>query len=172
MHPCNRIPTGATASKSAPASYRRTALYAFLAGLLMALAACATQPGQEPAPPEAQIRALLDAQQLAWNRGDIEDMMQGYWHDDALRFDTNSATIFGWQALYDRYRTRYPDRAAMGKLQFSDMQIHLIDADHASIDGSWELQRASDRPHGTFTLGLRRFKESWKIVQDHTELAP
>jgi len=150
----------------------RAALRALGASLLVALAACATQAGEQAAPPEAQIRALLAAQQLAWNRGDIEDVMQGYWHDAALRFETGTTTLQGWQALYDRYRTRYPDRAAMGRLQFSDLQVQLIDIEHASVSGGWELQRASDRPHGSFTLGLRRFKDGWKIVQDRTELAP
>jgi hypothetical protein len=140
--------------------------------LVLALAACATRPGEEPAPPQAQIHALLDAQQLAWNRGDIEGFMQGYWHNDALRFDSGSTMMLGWQATYDRYRARYPDRAAMGRLEFSDMQITLLDRDHASVTGGWALQRAADRPHGSFVLSIRRFKDDWKIVQDRTEIAP
>ena len=149
----------------------RAAIRALLLTTLLALAACATQPGAGTASPEAQIRALLDAQQLAWNRGDIEGFMQGYWHDDALRFDAGTTSTSGWQATYERYLRRYPDRAAMGRLQFSDVQVLLLDADNARVTGGWELQRAADRPHGTYILNLRRFKYDWKIVQDRTEVA-
>lgn len=150
----------------------RSALRGMLPALLLALAACAARPGAAPVPPDAQIHALLDAQQLAWNRGDIDGFMQGYWHSDALRFDAGTTTTFGWQATRDRYSVRYPDRAAMGRLQFSDVQVNLLDADRASVSGGWELQRAADRPHGSFVLACRRFKGDWKIVQDRTEVAP
>ena len=153
--------------------WRRHRLFGWLAPLLLVLNACALQPGQAPAPPEAQIRALLDAQQLAWNRGDLEDFMQGYWHDDALRFDSGSTTMLGWQATHDRYVARYPDRRAMGRLTFADLSVHLIDEQHAEVTGSWALERAAaDRPHGKFVLSLRHIKDNWKIVQDRTEVAP
>lgn len=146
---------------------------AFVMALVMlSIAACSIQPDEPIASPEAQIRALMDAQQLAWNRGDIEDFMQGYWHDDRLRFESGTTTMSGWQATYDRYLKRYPDRAAMGTLQFSNVQITALDKDHATVTGGWALLgRANDIPHGTFVLDLRRFDKNWKIIKDHTESA-
>jgi hypothetical protein len=140
--------------------------------VMSSLAACSMQPDESIAPADKQIRALMDAQQLAWNRGDIEDFMQGYWHDDRLRFESGTTTMSGWQATYDRYLKRYPDRAAMGTLQFSNVQITTLDKDHATATGGWALLgRANDVPHGTFVLDLRRFDKNWKIVKDHTESA-
>jgi ketosteroid isomerase-like protein len=114
------------------------------------------------------IRAVLDAQVAAWNRGDVEGFMAGYWKSDETLFAGANGFSRGWQALLDRYRKNYPDRKAMGKLSFSDLEIHVLSKDAAYIVGQWQLERESDRPGGVFTLIARRFPEGWRIVHDHT----
>ncbi len=117
---------------------------------------------------EAGIRAVLDAQEAAWNRGDLEAFMAGYWKSDRTAFVGSSGILRGWQAVLDRYRRTYPDRAAMGRLTFSDLEITVLAPDAALVLGRWELERASDRPGGVFTLVARKFPEGWRIIHDHT----
>ena len=117
---------------------------------------------------QTEIRSLLEAQQEAWNRGDIDAFMAGYWKSDKTEFVGAGGIIRGWQAVMDRYRKSYPDRAAIGKLAFSDLQITMLCPDSAYILGRWQLERASDRPGGVFTLVARKFPEGWRIVHDHT----
>ncbi|MFZ0885288.1 MAG: nuclear transport factor 2 family protein [Candidatus Acidiferrales bacterium] len=118
--------------------------------------------------PESQIRALLETQTDAWNRGDIDAFMTGYWKSDQTAFVGANGLTRGWQGLLDRYHKNYPDRAAMGHLTFSDLEIHVLCPDAAFAIGQFHLQRVNDAPAGIFTLDFKKFPEGWRIVVDHT----
>ena len=115
-----------------------------------------------------QIRWLLDRQTTAWNRGDIEAFMEGYWKSEETEFVGANGVSRGWQALSDRYQKNYPDRKAMGQLSFSNLEIHIVCAEAAFVIGQFKLERENDRPTGFFTLNFRRFPDGWRIVADHT----
>ena len=138
--------------------------------ILLVLAGCAAAP--PAADVEAtSIRAVLAGQAAAWNRGDIDGFMQGYWNSEQLRFASGGSVTYGWAAANQRYHAHYPDRAAMGTLAFSDLDVELLAPDAAIVFGHWALQREHDRPHGLFTLVLRKTPEGWKISRDHTSAA-
>jgi ketosteroid isomerase-like protein len=137
----------------------------FIALLALYLVACATVP---PADDTAGIKALLTAQSAAWNRGDIDAFMQGYWNDEALRFASGDSVTYGWAAANQRYHAHYPDRATMGTLEFSELEVEMVGPDAALVFGHWALQRDKDRPHGLFSLLLRRTAQGWKVTRDHT----
>lgn len=115
----------------------------------------------------AEITKVMTDQADAWNRGDIEGFMAGYWKSERLVFVSSDVTR-GWQPTLDRYKKNYDSRAKMGTLSFSDLEIDVFSKDAACVLGSWSLAREKDNPHGKFTLIFKRFKDGWKIVQDHT----
>jgi len=117
---------------------------------------------------ESDIRAVMNDQVAAWNRGDIEGFMSGYWRSDKLTFVSGSNVTRGWQPTLDRYKKNYDSREKMGTLAFSDLEITVLSKDAAVVLGSWSLTREKDNPHGKFTLVFRKFKDGWRIVQDHT----
>jgi len=131
-------------------------------------------PAQSSASAETDsaLRSLLQMQVDAWNRGDISAFMEGYWKSDATAFVSSSGVSRGWQTLLDRYRRSYPNRAAMGQLQFSDLEITPLGPDAALILGRWQLVHETDRPGGVFTLIARRFPDGWRIIHDHTSSVP
>ena len=114
-----------------------------------------------------EIVGVMNAQSAAWNRGDIEGFMQGYWNSEKLVFVSSRVTR-GWQPTLENYKRGYPTREAMGTLTFSDLEVNVLSKDAAVVLGSWSLQRANDNPKGKFTLIFRRMKEGWRIVHDHT----
>lgn len=116
----------------------------------------------------AEIRAVMDNQVAAWNRGDIEEFMQGYWNSENLVFVSGANVTRGWKPTVERYKKNYDSREKMGVLTFSDLQIDILSKDAAVVLGSWSLQREKDNPHGKFTLIFRKFKDGWRIVHDHT----
>ncbi len=116
----------------------------------------------------AQIRAGLDMQAAAWNRGDVDTFMEGYWKSEETVFVGANGLVRGWQAVLERYQRNYPDRKAMGHLTFSNFEVHLMCADAAFVIGQYHLERESDHPSGIFTLDFRKFPEGWRIVADHT----
>ena len=119
----------------------------------------------------AEIRAVLHAQQDAWNRGDIDGFMNGYARADTTVFISGDEVTRGWKTVRDRYINKYGDRAKMGRLTFSDLEIEQLGPDSALSLGRWELKRANDTPHGRFTLIFRHTPDGWRIVHDHTSAA-
>ncbi|MDT5060759.1 MAG: hypothetical protein QOH63_1218 [Acidobacteriota bacterium] len=116
----------------------------------------------------AAIRAVLDAQVAAWNRGDIEGFMDGYWRSDETVFVSGDTVTHGWQTVLDRYKKGYSTREKMGTLTFSELEIKVVSKDTAVALGRWQLARSGDTPHGRFTLIFRHKAEGWRIVHDHT----
>ena len=119
----------------------------------------------------AEILPLLQSQAEAWNRGDIDAFMQTYAPVDDLRFASGGNVTYGWKPTLERYKQRYPDRAAMGTLTFSELVVTELSRDAALVFGHWQLARAHDAPHGLFTLLVRRTAAGWKIFADHTSSA-
>jgi len=118
-----------------------------------------------------KITAVMTAQQTAWNAGDIDGFMQGYWISPALRFASGGTVTTGWQETRDRYHAGYADKAAMGALTFSNLNVSLLSNDAAVVHGAWALQRQDDDPSGLFTLIFRRVDGDWKIISDTTTSA-
>ncbi len=114
------------------------------------------------------ISAVLNAQQTAWNRGDVDAFLGGYWHSPELTFSGSSGVARGWDGVLTRYKKNYPDRAAMGQLDFSDLEFRFLGPDAALVLGRWHLKRETDDLGGVFTLVWQRFPEGWKIIHDHT----
>lgn len=110
----------------------------------------------------------MDDQVAAWNRGDIDGFMVGYWRSEKLTFVSGTDVTRGWQQTLDRYKKTYDSRAKMGTLAFTDLEFTIAEDDIAVVIGSWSLAREKDNPHGKFTLTFRKFKEGWRIVLDHT----
>jgi beta-aspartyl-peptidase (threonine type) len=115
-----------------------------------------------------EVRAVLDAQVAAWNRGDIEGFMSGYAQSPDTTFVSGNTVTRGWQTVLDRYKKGYDSREKMGVLTFSELEITPLGKDAAVVLGRWELKRAADTPAGRFTLIFRRTRAGWRIVHDHT----
>ncbi len=136
--------------------------------LLVFAAVASAQNDRQRSAIESDIRAVMNDQSAAWNRGDIEGFMRGYWNSEKLVFVSGPNVTYGWQPTLDRYKKSYDTRSKMGTLTFSDLEINVISKDAAVVLGSWALKRDSDEPKGKFTLIFRKLKEGWRIVHDHT----
>lgn len=123
---------------------------------------------------KSEILAVLTAQAEAWNRGDLDAFLTGYWKSEETVFAGGDKVHRGFDAMAARYRSSYPTREKMGQLAFSNVAFEQLDADRAVVTGSWELTLAGSdkKPGGVFTLLWRRFPDGWKIVHDHTSSRP
>jgi ketosteroid isomerase-like protein len=123
---------------------------------------------------KASLVQVLDNQRAAWNQGNLEEFMEGYWHSEDLTFYSGNDIRHGWQATIDRYRKSYQSEGKeMGKLAFDDVEVDLIGSDNALVRGRWELtMKDGTNPKGLFTLRFRHLPEGWRIVHDHTSVKP
>lgn len=117
------------------------------------------------------VRAVLEAQKDAWNRGDIAGYMAGYDRSLNTTFVSGDNVSRGWQTVHDRYQKNYNSREKMGSLTFSDLEVTVVSKDAAVMLGRWHLSRATDEPHGRFTLIFRKTQQGWRIIHDHTSSA-
>lgn len=117
---------------------------------------------------EKEIKAVLEKQRLDWNNGDMIGYMQGYLKSDSLLFVGKTGPFYGWEKNLQVYQQVYPDKAAMGNLTFDIIQIKMIDKKYAFVLGGWNLQMEKGEQKGFFTLLVKKFKEGWKIVVDHS----
>jgi ketosteroid isomerase-like protein len=114
------------------------------------------------------ILKLLDTQTAAWNKGDLQGFMKGYWENDSLRFIGKSGITYGWNNTLANYKRGYPDTAAMGKLQFTILVVKKLSSRYFEVVGKWYLKRSIGDASGHYTLLLRKIKGSWVIVSDHS----
>ncbi len=114
------------------------------------------------------VEEVLMQQQSAWNAGDIVGFMQGYWHNDSLKFVSKNGITQGWQTTLEHYQKSYPDKKAMVQLEFTILSAQRTGRKTAVVLGKWKLVREKDEPAGYFTLFFKKIHHKWLIVMDHT----
>lgn len=154
-----------------------------LSAILLFFAACqnpepaneqsTTKPSAEANPTdaeatEAELRNIMDGQIESWNSGDIDGFMSAYWENERMTFIGSRGLSYGWQLTLDNYKRAYPDRAAMGELEFTLMEMNALGAEHFHTIGMWQLNREQDTLSGWFNLVWEKKVEGWKIISDHS----
>ncbi len=141
-----------------------------IGGALLGLLGCA-RPSFEPADRDA-IRAVMTAQQQAWNAGDIEGFMRGYHPREDIVFTSGAQVRRGFDATLAAYTRRYVDGSKMGHLEFSDLEISELGATAAVVLGRWQLTETPEAGGGVFSLVFREEDGRWGIVHDHSSADP
>src|ERR1700712_4983951 len=123
-----------------------------LFSFLLILSTCITSYAQD----KQAIIKVMDVQRQAWNRGDIEGFMQGYWKSDSLMFVGKAAPVYGWVNTLNRYKKSYPDKAAMGVLTFDVLKVDVLDPKNAFVFGAWHVKQDKGTIGGYYTLWFRK----------------
>lgn len=136
----------------------------FLLLLLLCTISAAAQKNKQ----ERTILKILDEQTAAWNRGDIDSFMKGYWENDSLMFIGKSGVTYGWENTLKNYKKGYPDTANMGKLTFTIIQVKKLSGRYYHVTGKWYLKRSVGDVSGHYTLLWRKVNGQWVIIADHS----
>ena len=117
---------------------------------------------------EAEVRNLLARQNAAWNRGDVDAFMVGYWENDSLMFIGKSGVTYGYKNTLANYKKNYPDTTVMGKLTFTLIQVRQLSSEYFHVTGKYYLTRTIGDASGHFTLIFRKIDGKWVIISDHS----
>ena len=139
-------------------------LFSFLLLLCLAATGAVAQANKD----EKEIRGLLSTQTDAWNRGNLDDFMKGYWESDSLLFIGKSGVTHGYRNTLDNYKKGYSDTAKMGKLFFDIIEVRKLSTGYYWVLGKWFLKRSVGDVGGHYTLLFRKINGKWKIVADHS----
>jgi ketosteroid isomerase-like protein len=115
-----------------------------------------------------KILSILAAQEKAWNEGDIQQFMHGYWENDSLVFVGKSGLTYGYNNTLENYKKGYPDKTYMGQLKFTILSMQPLGKAYYRIIGKWELKRTVGNLNGHYTLLLQKINGEWKIISDHS----
>ena len=115
---------------------------------------------------KAEILNVMKAQEIAWNNGDLEGFMQGYWKNDSLKFYGHNGLTKGWQNTLDNYKKRYPSKKETGVLNFIVNDISPIEDRSYWVMGEYHLKRDVGNTDGIFIVIFKRVNGEWKIVAD------
>uniref|UniRef100_UPI000175447E Uncharacterized protein n=1 Tax=Shewanella oneidensis (strain ATCC 700550 / JCM 31522 / CIP 106686 / LMG 19005 / NCIMB 14063 / MR-1) TaxID=211586 RepID=UPI000175447E len=118
--------------------------------------------------PTDDIVQLLKGQEEAWNRGDLDAYMQGYWQNEQLMLISNGKFRNGWDETLAAYKKNYPDKESLGELKFTIKEIKMLSNYAAMVVGRWDLKRLKDTPTGVFTLLVEKIDDRWVITMDHS----
>jgi ketosteroid isomerase-like protein len=138
----------------------------YIAAILLMILAASVSAQSKTDKAKAEIRAVLDAQVVAWNAGDIDGFMRGYWNSPQTTFSGKNLTR-GWQPVLDNYKKNYDTPEKRGVLAFNNLEINILSKDSAYVVGEWAIKSATN-PSGRFTLVFRKMKDGWRIVHDQT----
>lgn len=138
-------------------------LFLFIAFSIFYATACYSQSKDELA-----IRDILDGQVSAWNKGDLQSFMQGYWQNDSLKFIGKSGITYGWKQTLENYKKNYPDASAMGKLAFDLLEVKRLSELYFFVVGKWHLTRSIGDLKGHYTLLFKKINNKWFIIADHS----
>jgi uncharacterized protein (TIGR02246 family) len=118
----------------------------------------------------AEVRAVWTKQVDAWNRGDLEGFMEGYWKSPDLVFFTNNGETRGWQQTLENYRKAYQsgDRK-MGTLDFPQLEFKELSPNAVLARGRWRLKMPDGKElTGMTSVTFQKLPEGWRIVHDHS----
>ncbi len=117
----------------------------------------------------SEILHTFQNQQKAWNNGNLDGFMNGYWQSDSLKFIGKNGITYGYQATLDNYKKSYPDVETMGKLKFDILSMQQLDKNHIFVIGKWHLKRETKEDlAGHFTLIWKKINKKWVIISDHS----
>jgi len=117
---------------------------------------------------ETEVRNVLARQNAAWNRGDVDAFMVGYWENDSLMFIGKSGVTYGYKNALANYKKNYPDTIAMGKLTFTLIKVKQLSPEYFHVTGKYYLTRTIGDASGHFTLLFRKINGKWIIISDHS----
>jgi ketosteroid isomerase-like protein len=137
---------------------------------LVSASAFAQNSSTETSSDTAAIRQVLSDQQSAWNRGDIDVFMQGYNNSPETIF-IGKTIAHGYAVILARYKKSFATRAAMGTLNFSDLDVKMLGRNYAVVTGKFHLARTAaggGEAGGVFSLIFQHEPQGWRIILDHT----
>ncbi|HZH88245.1 MAG TPA: nuclear transport factor 2 family protein [Chitinophagaceae bacterium] len=136
----------------------------FLVCCFLGLTICSAQTNESQ--DKEAILSVLEMQEKAWNRHDLEGYMQGYWQSDSLKFYGGSGLTLSWNKTLANYKKGYPTRAESGILKFTTNDISKIEDNTYWVMGEYHLTRDIGNAHGVFMIIFKNIEGEWKIIAD------
>lgn len=119
--------------------FGRLAALALLSCTALVPAATAESGDTLVARAKTKITAMLELQSAAWSRGDLDTFVSIY--ADQAQFLSSTGLTVGRDKVAARYKKRYPDAAAMGRLRLEIVDFVPFQEDGGQVIGASVVAR-------------------------------
>jgi len=117
--------------------------------------------------PEQQIQMRLKEFITYWNQGDLNEVISLYENSSKTVLVSATTVVKGYDHIADFLKTHYSTNEAMGKINFSEIEIKLLSNQHVMAMGKISETLASGKnKKGDFTFIYEKTPTGWKIVVD------
>ena len=117
---------------------------------------------------EIAIREVFEAGCAAWNRGDLDGYLAGYWDSDKTIWISGGSLTRGKKAIVAAYKARFSTPQQMGKLTLAELEIDVLTTTDAIAFGRWMLAFEDKAAEGFFTVQLKKIESTWFYISDHS----
>jgi len=117
---------------------------------------------------ELAIRKVFVDGCTAWNRGDLDGYLAGYWDSDEIVWISGGSRARGKKAIVAAYKARFSMPLQMGRLAIDELLIDVLTTTDAIAFGRWILAFDNKEAKGFFTVRLRKIDGAWLFVYDHS----
>ena len=126
-----------------------------------------SKPKFDPKAEEVAIRAVISAEQIAWNNGDIDAFMEGFWKSDSLQFISARGLSRGWEATRENYIKGFPERSSMGTVSYQILSLTPLAPNIFILTSRYEITQEIGKREGIFTAIFRKVNGKWLAVHYH-----
>jgi uncharacterized protein (TIGR02246 family) len=116
------------------------------------------------------ILTVLNKSADDWNRGDLDAFATSYKNSPDILF-MGRTIQHGYAQMLAHYKAAYTNPAAMGTLNFTQLEVQPLDERFATVTGRFHLERTAaggGKADGYFLLVVEHTSAGWKIVRDDT----
>ncbi|MCA1748072.1 MAG: DUF4440 domain-containing protein [Parasphingopyxis sp.] len=134
---------------------------------MLLLSASPAGAGETPAPITAE-QAFAEMR-AAWNRGDLEAALDGYWNSPDLVWVSRSGVSRGFAQFAEGMRADFGDAPeTMGEFTAEILDSRQIGDYGAITVARWSIDRDGEQiMGGVSTMLWRRIEGEWRIVLEH-----
>jgi uncharacterized protein (TIGR02246 family) len=120
---------------------------------------------------EEHIRDRFAEGTAAWNRGDLDAYLAGYWESEKTRWITRGKVIRGVNAIRAMYKSLFDSPEKMGTFAVQELEIDILTDSDVLVIGQWSHTAGPLVRQGVFTIHMKKLEGGWVVVTDHTSSA-
>lgn len=115
---------------------------------------------------QLDVTKIVIAQQKAWNDGNMDEYLK-YYKDAPDTTAMLASPVRGLEAIHNAYHTNFPNKAAMGSLEQTDVEVRELGDNFALAIGKYHLVRGKKEGgtlDGTFSEIMEKTPAGWRII--------
>ena len=116
-----------------------------------------------------EIKNELNKMSEYWNKGDLDKYMSFYANNNKTTFQSSTQRFYGFETIHSLFVGTFKNEDLRGTLSFSEQEVTVFSKEYAMVIGKFTVAYKNNTSReGYYTVIVRKFKNGWKIIHDHS----